>query len=45
MTFAEASSKDLVVNLKDEKSIFERQDTQFLGEVNLIIKSLIFQIN
>ena len=43
MTFAEASSKDLIVNLKDEKGIFERQDTQFLGEV--ILKLGIFFSN
>ena len=37
MTFAEASSLDLVVSLKDEKGIFERQGTQFLGEVKFCL--------
>ena len=34
MKFAEAKSKTLYVNVKDEKGILELQKTQFLGEVN-----------
>lgn len=33
VTLAEASSRDLLVNLKDEKGLFDKQDTQFMGEV------------
>lgn len=35
MTYTEAKSKTLYVNLKDEKGIFQSQETQFLGEVNI----------
>ena len=33
MTFAEAYSKILYIKLKDQKGIFEKQETTFLGEV------------
>lgn len=33
VSLAEASSKDLLVNIKDDKGLFEKQETQFLGEV------------
>jgi Ca2+-dependent lipid-binding protein len=33
MNYNEAASKELVVNLKDEKGLFDKQDTRFLGEV------------
>jgi Ca2+-dependent lipid-binding protein len=37
MTYAEAITKTLHVNVKDEKGFFEKQDTQFLGEVILCL--------
>lgn len=33
MPLQNALTKELTVNLKDERGLFERQDTQFLGEV------------
>jgi hypothetical protein len=35
MTLEEACARVLHINLKDEKGVFERQETQFLGEVSL----------
>ena len=33
ITFEETVKKELTVNLKDERGIFEKQDSKFLGEV------------
>jgi hypothetical protein len=43
MTFEEANSRLLHINLKDEKGIFEKQETQFLGEVSRISFKLLLK--
>ena len=40
MTYAEALSKCLYINLKDQKGFFEKQDTQFLGELSIKLNSV-----
>ncbi len=35
MTYNDAMKKEITVNLKDERGLFEKQDGKFLGEVML----------
>lgn len=39
VSLAEASSKDLLVNIKDDKGLFEKQETQFMGEVLIDLRT------
>lgn len=41
MTYYDAVRKDLTVNIKDERGLFEKQDGKFLGEVINKIQNLI----
>jgi Ca2+-dependent lipid-binding protein len=40
MSLQAAQSKHLLVNLKDERGLFERQSSVFLGEVVLSLKNI-----
>jgi hypothetical protein len=40
ISFSQALKKYLIVNLKDERGLFERQDSVFMGEVVLNLESL-----
>ncbi len=40
MTKAEVESKRLEINVKDEKSIFQKQETVFLGRVSIEQKEI-----
>ena len=36
MVYAEASVKKLIVNLKDQRGLFEKAEQKFMGEVTLV---------
>jgi hypothetical protein len=40
MSFELAESKDLIINLKDERGLFQKAEDCFMGEVLLRLKSL-----
>jgi hypothetical protein len=45
MTYNDAVKKELTVNLKDDKGLFEKQDGKFLGEVLYFASFLKLKVN